>query len=687
MNMKKKKGTAGNQVPVNEDSASSTLGKKKNKNQNPDGRERMSSGSSSNAGSACGGQNQRGSSSSNLTPATASPASGPISRSHLTKQSQPAATAASASRRMGSERRGHNAEAEDVPANSSFGRRLVTRLSGGATPDLSDDVVNTGQNNRLFHVRDRDEHMVTNGHNHDSEWISVTNHTNSMSNLSSDSSNNENRSDCTSPPLSQTSETVTRTVTGSSSQPKRTAVINNNNNTNNNNNNTNNQKQKQQQQQPLHQPSPVAAISPAPLPAPARTKPQMDREERVKSLAKQANFLIDEGMMLDDAEVIQIDKEKIADAIRLLDVAIKIDANDYRLFINRGYCYELLSDFKKALEDADEAVKLRPDWANCHFRRGRAQAGMREFPEAEKSFKRSLKFDAKISDEVMNELHELRQNACTNMGFPDVKAREAADQTNSVAAAIQFLVHSDDDQHENFPDTGFPIRSGSFSSSSSLTRIAPADTVRSSASSSPFTPSATTAACMLWPSSEMTPALTHVRDKSYTPFYSRSSSTSNGSMMKNETIAAAAAAAAEAVLSEMNGSSKHAADKVVRAMSRLSGDERDNERDNQVPSSSSLSSKRLSQKEILVESVITNRQLFTFCPDLETRNEFGWFALWIGNISPTCSNDLLREMFCIFGDLVHYKVYPSDDVNDVSYALVHYDNDKSPIHAMAEYQV
>lgn len=65
-------------------------------------------------------------------------------------------------------------------------------------------------------------------------------------------------------------------------------------------------------------------------------------------------------------------------------------------------------------------------------------------------------------------------------------------------------------------------------------------------------------------------------------------------------------------------------------------------------------------------------------------NPFGWKALWIGNLTSSCKEELLKTMFGKFGKLVHCGIYTKEGG---TFALIHYDNPESPRKAMSEYQV
>ena len=88
-----------------------------------------------------------------------------------------------------------------------------------------------------------------------------------------------------------------------------------------------------------------------------------DQAERYKS---QGNNALQAGMF--------------ADAIDLYTKAIGLDPNSEVFFSNRSAAYANLKRFREALDDAQEAVGLKPGWVKGHVRRGNALAGLGKHP-------------------------------------------------------------------------------------------------------------------------------------------------------------------------------------------------------------------------------------------------------------------------------------------------------------------
>lgn len=56
--------------------------------------------------------------------------------------------------------------------------------------------------------------------------------------------------------------------------------------------------------------------------------------------------------------------------------AIAIDPNNHVLYSNRSAVYSAMSDYQKALDDANKATEIKPDWAKGWTRKGAAARGL-----------------------------------------------------------------------------------------------------------------------------------------------------------------------------------------------------------------------------------------------------------------------------------------------------------------------
>ncbi|XP_067656847.1 uncharacterized protein [Haliotis asinina] len=126
-------------------------------------------------------------------------------------------------------------------------------------------------------------------------------------------------------------------------------------------------------------------------------------------------------------------------AIELFTEAINLDPRDFRFFGNRSYCYDRIHQYEKALRDAEKAIVLAKDWAKGYFRKGRALAGLKLFPEAEKAFMQVLKLD-KNCDDAVQELLRVRTYQLTEMGFSRQQAEASIKKHGSVQTALDSLL-------------------------------------------------------------------------------------------------------------------------------------------------------------------------------------------------------------------------------------------------------
>lgn len=126
-------------------------------------------------------------------------------------------------------------------------------------------------------------------------------------------------------------------------------------------------------------------------------------------------------------------------AIELFSEAIKLDPNDFRFFGNRSYCYDRTQQYDRALKDAEKAIYLSKEWPKGYFRKGRALAGLRMFPEAEEAFTQVLKLDKNCEDAV-TELLRVRTHQITDMGFSRQQAEAAIKQHGTVQSALDSLL-------------------------------------------------------------------------------------------------------------------------------------------------------------------------------------------------------------------------------------------------------
>jgi tetratricopeptide (TPR) repeat protein len=99
---------------------------------------------------------------------------------------------------------------------------------------------------------------------------------------------------------------------------------------------------------------------------------------------------------------------KYDEAIKLYSEAITLNSSDQTLFSNRSAAYGESCKYKEALADAQQCVKLRPDWAKGYARVGYAQFHLERYPDAMKAYTDGLAKDPN-NDSLKDGLWEVQE--------------------------------------------------------------------------------------------------------------------------------------------------------------------------------------------------------------------------------------------------------------------------------------
>ncbi|KOO52742.1 phosphopantothenoylcysteine decarboxylase [Chrysochromulina tobinii] len=81
------------------------------------------------------------------------------------------------------------------------------------------------------------------------------------------------------------------------------------------------------------------------------------------------------------------------EAIKFFTEAIEADPTNHVLYSNRSGAYCAKADFKAALLDANECIKLNEQFAKGHSRRGAAYFGLKNWPQSQAAYERGLELD------------------------------------------------------------------------------------------------------------------------------------------------------------------------------------------------------------------------------------------------------------------------------------------------------
>eukprot|EP00310_Coccolithus_braarudii_P025822 CAMPEP_0183360826 /NCGR_PEP_ID=MMETSP0164_2-20130417/56097_1 /TAXON_ID=221442 /ORGANISM="Coccolithus pelagicus ssp braarudi, Strain PLY182g" /LENGTH=254 /DNA_ID=CAMNT_0025535263 /DNA_START=26 /DNA_END=793 /DNA_ORIENTATION=+ len=82
-----------------------------------------------------------------------------------------------------------------------------------------------------------------------------------------------------------------------------------------------------------------------------------------------------------------------SEAVELYTKAIGLDPNCEVYFSNRSAAHAAMCRFKDALDDAQEAITLKPEWVKGYVRRGVALVGLKKYEEARKAYLKATQLD------------------------------------------------------------------------------------------------------------------------------------------------------------------------------------------------------------------------------------------------------------------------------------------------------
>lgn len=129
-------------------------------------------------------------------------------------------------------------------------------------------------------------------------------------------------------------------------------------------------------------------------------------------------------------------KEKnFQQAIDLFTQAISENPTDHLIYGNRSASYYKLSQFEKALEDAEKAVELKASWSKGWQRKAAALQAMNRKEEAMQAYESGYEADP-TNTVLMKEMSQLKVQMESEKAAREQQEKALADQLGQV---VQFL--------------------------------------------------------------------------------------------------------------------------------------------------------------------------------------------------------------------------------------------------------
>lgn len=130
-------------------------------------------------------------------------------------------------------------------------------------------------------------------------------------------------------------------------------------------------------------------------------------------------------------------------AIKFYTDAIKVDPKNHVLYSNRSAAYCKAGKYREALEDAEQTVEIKSDWAKGYSRKGAALAYLKRYDDALNAYTEGLKYDPNNQQlkEGINEVKaQMSQGGGFEGGFPNpFKGTEAMEKLRNDPRTRDFF--------------------------------------------------------------------------------------------------------------------------------------------------------------------------------------------------------------------------------------------------------
>jgi tetratricopeptide (TPR) repeat protein len=117
---------------------------------------------------------------------------------------------------------------------------------------------------------------------------------------------------------------------------------------------------------------------------------QLDETEEIKKVLNNISKIIE----LQNTAQKLFTQSKYKEAIELYTEAIEFNLNLHILYSSRSVAHLQINNFNESLQDANESIKLKPNWSKGYLRQGNAFIGLGNFEEASKSFSKGIQYES-----------------------------------------------------------------------------------------------------------------------------------------------------------------------------------------------------------------------------------------------------------------------------------------------------
>ena len=105
-------------------------------------------------------------------------------------------------------------------------------------------------------------------------------------------------------------------------------------------------------------------------------------------------------------------------AIDYYTAAIKENPSDHTIYGNRASAFQNIREYENALEDAEDAIKINPQWGKGYLRKAAALHGRKKLWESYNCYKKAIELDPSISKLVKTGMHAVLKDHLAKLASP-----------------------------------------------------------------------------------------------------------------------------------------------------------------------------------------------------------------------------------------------------------------------------
>jgi len=185
------------------------------------------------------------------------------------------------------------------------------------------------------------------------------------------------------------------------------------------------------------------------------------------SFAQKAEACFDKGME-------KANGGKLEEAIKFFDKSIKLKADDYIVWYNRGIAKSMLNMNTEALSDFEQTIKLNPEYKNGYLNRGIIKKRLVNYGGAMLDYEQAIKLDSNYAEAyynraIINEMLSKKDLACADFhkskekGFARAqskidKCNDTTKSTREIHSILSLKKTADNDKYGFTP--GNPVKVG-----------------------------------------------------------------------------------------------------------------------------------------------------------------------------------------------------------------------------------